>query len=137
MRYLIAFVLYLICNLSSASTPNYSNEIWVYTKTYLYFFQSCWTVVEQPDYLGNYCYGEFYSWATPSPAPQGDHPSMDVVIFAPDSSSNAYFVDENNKECYLFNKIDHGTYFEYFIQCGDYIFSNGDFEDRSGNPPGE
>ncbi len=144
MRYLIAFILYIICNLASAGEENkYRNQIWIYTEDYVYLFQSCWTVVEQPDYLGNYCYGEFYTWGVPSPR-QNDaqYTPMDMVIFSAPHGS-AYFVDDGTKDCILLNKIVHDEghdedshYNEYFVQCGDYIFKDG-FEDRSANPPGE
>jgi hypothetical protein len=140
MKFIAALFLCLCSTFAHAGHERYANIIWVYTHDYVYFFQSCWTVVEQSDYLGNYCYGEYYSWGVPSPA-QSDvqYEPMELVIFSAPHGS-AYFVDKSG-DCFLLNKIDHPgddetRYSEYFVQCGDYIFNDG-FEDHSVNPPGE
>jgi hypothetical protein len=144
MKFVMALLLCLCSMFAHAGDgTKYTNTIWVYTHDYVYLFQTCWTVVDHPDYFGNYCYGEFYEWGVPSPSPNITGQYFDMVIGITDASSPG-LIDEN-KECYLFRKDtihgdgvagDDTEYNTYYIQCGDYIFNNG-FEDHSGNPPGE
>lgn len=139
MKYLLAFVLFLVASVNVAA-EEYPDEVWIYTHDHLYFLQSCWVVVEQPDFLGGYCFGQFNGAPAPSVLPTNKTFTPMEVNFssAAGSPGGVSFLD-TSMDCVLFDKVYHSDpnsdvhWNEYMVQCGDYIFVDN-FEDPYGSP---